>query len=218
MSQVWSWQYWSRLREDLKSKWLYLGAALALLIFLPNLIWQYQHDFIAFDYLSAIHARDVDWGRADEFLPEQLYLTTNPLSLPLWTVGLSLCLFSVSMKRFRTLGWMFIVTFVLFLINQGRGYYTGPAYVMLLAAGCVWFESWFGTLNQKKRQIGFGLLWTTQVIGSLIGVILMKPIAPINSPLWDVTTGVTDDLFTEMVGWQEMTAQVAEIYQSIPEI
>lgn len=45
----------------------------------------------------------------------------------------------------------------------------------------------------------------------------MKPIAPINSPLWDFTIGVTDDLFTEMVGWQELTAQVAVIHQFIPE-
>lgn len=205
------------VRKYLRSKWLYLGAGLSLLIFLPNLIWQIQHDFIAFDYLSAIHTRDVQWGRADEFLPEQLYLTTNPLSLPLWTVGLGLCLFSVSMKRFRALGWMFLVTFVLFLINKGRGYYTGPAYVMLLAAGCVWFEGWFEGVGGKKRRIGYGLLWTTQVIGSLIGVILMKPIAPINSPLWDVAIGITDDLFTEMVGWEDLTKQVAEIYQSIPE-
>jgi 4-amino-4-deoxy-L-arabinose transferase-like glycosyltransferase len=204
-------------RKYLRSKWLYLGAALALLIFLPNLIWQMQHDFIAFEYLSSIHARDVSWGRGDEFLPEQLYLTTNPFSLPIWIVGLSLCLFSVSMKRFRALGWMFLITFVLFLINQGRGYYTGPAYVMLLAAGCVWFSNWFESLGEKKRQVGFGLLWTMQVIGSLIGVVLMKPIAPINSPLWDFTIGVTDDLFTEMVGWQDLTMQVAEIYQSIPE-
>lgn len=35
--------------------------------------------------------------------------------------------------------------------------------------------------------------------------------------LWDVTTSITDDLFTEMIGWQDLTAQVAQIYQSIPE-
>jgi len=204
-------------RKYLKSKWLYFGAALAFLIFLPNLIWQYQHDFIAFDYLSSIHARDVAWGRAEEFLPEQLYLTTNPLSLPLWVVGLSLCLFFASMVRFRVLGWMFLVTFVLFLLNKGRGYYTGPAYVMLMAAGCVWFESWFERLGGKKRLLGYGVLWTMQVIGSLIGVILMKPIAPINTPLWDFAIGITDDLFTEMVGWQDLTKQVAEIYQSLPD-
>jgi hypothetical protein len=204
-------------RKYLKSKWLYLGAALALLIFLPNLIWQAQHDFIAFDYLSSIHARDVSWGRGDDFLPEQLFLTTNPLSLPIWTVGLSLCLFSVSMKRFRTLGWMFVVTFILFLINQGRGYYTGPAYVMLLAVGCVWFEGWFERLGGKKCQVGYGLLWTMQVIGSLIGVVLMKPIGAINSTLWDFRYDVSGDLFVEMVGWQDLTAQVTGIYQPIPE-
>jgi hypothetical protein len=204
-------------RKYLSSKWLYIGAALAFLIVLPNLIWQYQHDFIALVHLSNIHARDVEWGRADKYLPEQLYLTTNPFSLPLWTVGLSLCLFSASMKRFRALGWMFIVTFALFFVNKGRGYYTGPAYVMLLAAGAVWFENWFAGLGGKKRQLGYGVLWTTQVIGCLIGIILMKPVAPINSPLWDFTIGVTDDLFTEMIGWQDLTAQVAEINQSIPE-
>ncbi len=50
-------------RKYLRSKWLYLGAGLAFLIFLPNLIWQIQHDFISLDFLSAIHARDIEWGR-----------------------------------------------------------------------------------------------------------------------------------------------------------
>jgi 4-amino-4-deoxy-L-arabinose transferase-like glycosyltransferase len=204
-------------RKYLRSKWLYLGAALALLIYLPNLIWQIQHDFISLEYLSSIHARDISWGRSDEFLLEQIILTTNPLSLPIWIIGLSLCLFGASMKRFRTLGWMFVVTFALFAINKGRGYYTGPSYVMLLAAGIVWLEGWLATRTEKARRLGFSLLWGTQVVGSLIGIVLMKPIAPINSPLWEVTTGVTDDLFTEMVGWQDMTAQVAKIYKSIPD-
>ena len=106
------------MRKYLRSKWLYLGAALALLIYLPNLIWQIQHNFISLEYLSSIHARDISWGRADDFLPKQLYETTNPFSLPLWMVGLSVCLFAASMKRFRALGWMFIVTFVLFLHQQ----------------------------------------------------------------------------------------------------
>jgi 4-amino-4-deoxy-L-arabinose transferase-like glycosyltransferase len=78
-------------RKYLRSKWLYLGAALALLIFLPNLIWHIQHDFISLEYLSFIHARDIKWGRADDFLVNQLIETTNPFSLPLWTVGLGAC-------------------------------------------------------------------------------------------------------------------------------
>ena len=203
-------------RKYLLSKWLYLGAVLALLIFLPNLIWQIQHDFISLDYLQSIHTRDIRWGRADDFLPNQLYETTNPFSLPLWTVGLSVCLFSASMRRFRPLGWMFIVTFILFLVNKGRSYYVGPAYVMLLSAGAVWFESWLERRPQKMRRLGFGLLWSLQAVGGLIAIILVKPIAPINSALWEITARVTEDV-TEMVGWQDLTKQVAEIYQSIPE-
>ena len=203
-------------RKYLRSKWLYLGVGLALLIYLPNLIWQVQHDFISLDFLSNIHARDIRWGRADDFLIEQLYGTTNPFSLPLWIVGLSLCLFGASLKRFRTLGWMFIVTFLVFLINRGRAYYVAPAYVMLLAAGSVGFEQWLESRTKATRQLGFGLLWGAQVIGSLIAIVLMKPVAPINSSLWEITSSVNEDV-VEMIGWQDLTAQIAEIYQSIPE-
>ena len=203
-------------RKYLRSKWLYLGAALSLLIVLPNFLWQARHDFISLEYLSSIHARDIEWGRADSFLVDQLYATTNPLSLPLWTVGLSLCLFAVSKKRFRPLGWMFVTTFVLFLLNQGRGYYTGPSYVMLLVMGAVWWVDWLSARSGKMRRLGLGLLWGTQVLGSLIGIILMKPIASVNSPLWEITSEVNGEV-VEMIGWQDLTAQVADIYQSIPE-
>jgi len=203
-------------RKYLRSKWLYLGAALSLLIFLPNLIWQIQHDFIAFDYLSFIHARDIEWGRADDFLINQLYEPANPLTLPLWIAGLGLCLFSTSMKRFRALGWMFVVTFALFLVSKGRSYYTGPSYVMLLAAGAVGFENWLGTRAEKVRRLGGGLLWGMLIVGSIIGIGLMKPIVPVNSPLWEITSDINGE-FVEMIGWEDLTAQVADIYQSIPE-
>jgi len=120
------------------------------------------------------------------------------------------------MKRFRTLGWMFIVTFLLFFVNQGRAYYVAPAYVALLAAGCVGFEGWLESKGGRTPRLGFGLLWGAQVIGSLVAIVLMKPVAPINSPLWEITSSVNEDV-VEMVGWQDLTAQVAGIYQSIPE-
>ena len=45
-------------------------------------------------------------------------------------------------RRFRLLGWMYVVPFALFLVAQGRSYYLGPAYPMLLAAGAVVGERW----------------------------------------------------------------------------
>jgi hypothetical protein len=45
---------------------------------------------------------------------------------------------------------------------------------------------------------------------------VVKPIVPINSSLWQITSSLNHEV-VEMVGWQDLTAQVAEIYQSIPE-
>ena len=53
----------------LLNKWLWCGAAIGLLIFLPNLFWEVRHDFITLDFLRYIHARDVSLGRADGFPP-----------------------------------------------------------------------------------------------------------------------------------------------------
>ena len=69
------------LRRHLASKWLWVGAALSVLIFLPNVIWQAQHHFISLEFLRHIHARDVRIGRTKDFLPDQL--TINLLGLPL---------------------------------------------------------------------------------------------------------------------------------------
>src|SRR5215468_3131349 len=71
------------LRAHFRSKWLWLGVAISLLIFLPNLIWQIQNDFVSLDFLRHIHERDVRIGRTKDFLPDQLKLTlfTFPLAI-----------------------------------------------------------------------------------------------------------------------------------------
>src|SRR6185295_4753090 len=75
-------------RRYLKSPWLWGGVAISLLIFMPNLIWQLQHNFISLSFLNHIHARDVEIGRTDGFLVQQLYVSANMFTLPLWLAGL----------------------------------------------------------------------------------------------------------------------------------
>ncbi len=68
-------------------RWIWAAAGIALLMWLPNLVWQVQHAFVSLAFLSAIHARDVAIGRTQGFLPEQLFVSTNPLTVPLWILG-----------------------------------------------------------------------------------------------------------------------------------
>src|SRR5438105_2936802 len=122
-------------RRQLRSKMLWLGVVVAVLIFLPNLLWQWQHRFISLDFLRHIHERDVRIGRTTNFLPDQLELTL--FAFPLAIAGLFFY-FSPKRRRFRALGWMYIVPLVLFVLAKGRGYYLAAAYPMLYAAVAVW--------------------------------------------------------------------------------
>jgi hypothetical protein len=202
-------------RRYLRSPWLWAGAGVALLLFLPNLIWQAQHNFIAVDFLRAIHARDIQWGRAADFWPKQLYEEVNPFVLPLALAGLIWCFFAPAGRRFRTLGWMYVTTLALLALSRGRSYYVAPAYTMLLACGAVWLESWLRGRTPVFRRIAVGAICVLVAVGAAAGIALVKPVAPVDSALWNITAEM-GDTFTEMIGWTDMAEQVAGIYAKIP--
>ena len=202
-------------RRYLKSRWLWLGVALSLLIFLPNLIWQIQHHFISLDFLKHIHARDIRWGRSQGFLPDQLKIAANPLTIPLWLAGLFFYFRVPDGKRFRLAGWMFVVTFILFVLAKGRGYYMAPAYPMLLAAGAVLEERWAASLSPGwARLVRVGTFALLAIGGVMIAAVVL-PVAPVSSAWWNVANKINSD-FREEIGWPDLAAEVARIRDTLP--
>ena len=200
-------------RRHLRSKWLWCGVGVALLIFLPNLLWQVQHSFISLDFLRHIHARDVRIGRTRGFLPDQLYLTL--FALPLCVAGLYFYLFSQAGRRFRALGWMYIITLLLFFIAQGRGYYMAAAYPMLYAAGSVWGEHKVTLLGRRWAGVARSLAWTALAANIVIAAALLLPLAPVNSGWWKIAIRIHGD-FREEIGWPELVETVARIRDTLP--
>src|SRR5215216_1991688 len=202
-------------RRYVRSPWLWGGVGLSLLIFLPNLIWQIQHDFISLEFLSGIHARDVAIGRADGYLVEQFVFCSNPFFVPFWIAGLVWYFRNEAGKRYRMIGWMYVIPFLIYLVTQGRSYYLAPAYPMLTAAGAVVWQGWLDKLSRQKRHLVQNVTWAGIVLGGVISGALALPIAPINSPVWKITSEV-HDTFTEQIGWPEMIETVAGIYADLP--
>ena len=196
--------------------WLWGGVGLSLLIFLPNLIWQIQHEFISLEFLASIHARDVAIGRAEGYLVEQFFLCSNPPTIPFWIAGLYFYFGTQAGKPYRALGWMYVIPFLIYLLTQGRSYYLAPAYPMLISAGVVVWQNWLDKLSAQKARLASGITCVLVLIGSIVGGALSLPRAPINSPLWKVTSEV-HDIFTEQIGWPEMIQTVAGIYADLPE-
>jgi 4-amino-4-deoxy-L-arabinose transferase-like glycosyltransferase len=200
-------------RRYLKSKWIWGGLAVSLLIFLPNFLWQAQHHFISLDFLKDIHARDVRLGRTKNFLPDQLELTG--LAFPLWMAGLWF-VFSRAGKRFRMLGWMYLVPLLIFVVAKGRGYYLAAAYPMLYAAGSVWGEQWVAKLKSPWKTATRGFAWTALTAHMVVFAVLTLPMAPINSAWWRFAVHFQGD-YREEIGWPEFVATVAQIRDSLPQ-
>jgi 4-amino-4-deoxy-L-arabinose transferase-like glycosyltransferase len=200
-------------RRLLASKWLWFGIAAAVLIFLPNFIWQTQNGFVSLDFLRNIHARDLRIGRARYFLPDQLKLTL--LAFPLWLTGLYFYFFSPAGRRFRALGWMYVVPLLLFVLARGRGYYLGAAYPMLYAAGAVWSEAWLASLGPQRARAWRAAVSTALVMDMVIAAAITLPIAPVNSNWWKTAVKLNED-FPEEIGWPELVETVAKIRDSLP--
>ncbi len=194
-------------RRLLMSWWLIAGAGVALIIFLPNMIWQAQHGFISIDFLRTIHARDVRIGRTDGFLWKQFLVPASLFTIPLWMAGLFFYFRKREGERYRALGWTFVAALVLFALAQAREYYTAPLYPMLLAGGAVMAEQW--------PRWARGLNWAGLAVAFGIGVAFALPVAPINSRWFKAEMRMNGDL-REEIGWPELVDTVARIRDSLP--
>jgi len=199
-------------RRYLRSKWLWIGVALSIVIWLPNVLWQWQHHFVSLDFLNHIHSRDVRQGRTADFLPMQLMMTG--IRFPLALAGLYFCFVTTAGKRFRMIGWMYIVTLLLFTVAKGRWYYMGPAYPMLYAAGAVWGEQWLATLQRGRATMVRRIVWASLAFELVFTTAFWLPVPPLNSRWWEVNNSLTGD-FREQIGWRELVQEVAKIRDSL---
>ena len=199
-------------RRYLRSKWLWIGVALSILIWLPNVVWQLQHHLISLDFLRHIHVRDVRQGRTAYFLPQQLVLAG--LRFPLAIAGLYFCLIAQAGKRFRMIGWMFLVTLALFIVAKGRWYYMGPAYPMLYAAGAVWGEQWLTSMLRPRAVTIRWAVWAVLLFEVAFTTAFWLPMPQIGSRWWRINNSLTGD-FREQLGWPELVAEVARIRDTL---
>jgi hypothetical protein len=194
-------------RRFLMSRSLLAGAAVTLVIILPNLIWQASHGFISLDFLRTIHARDIRIGRTDGFLWKQLVVPAHPFTLPLWIAGLLFYFRKPEGERYRALGWAFVAALIFFATARARAYYTAPLYPMLLAAGAVSASKW--------PRWARGLNWAGLAAALGLGIAFVLPAAPIGSRWFEALIRVNGDL-REEIGWQELVDEVASIHDSLP--
>ncbi len=217
----------SPTRRLLLTKWFWMAAAIAFVIFLPNLIWQYMHHFPTLEALSNVWKthKNIELPPLP-FLRQQIMMLL-PINAVVWIPGLAFLLFSSKVRNYRWLGITYLVFLAIMMKLHGKDYYLAPIYPMLFAAGGVFWEMTIAA-HPKTRWLKIALPAVVVALG-VVAIPLNVPILSVDKivPYMNALgikmsrtevqdSGPLPQYFGDEFGWEEMVAATAEVYKSLP--
>jgi hypothetical protein len=192
----------SRDRAALRTRWPWLGAALAALIWAPNVLWQATHGWPEAVMSSALHQSSTSASDYITGVPLQL-LFAGLFGIPLFITGL-VTVWRRPELRFLAITATLLIIYVVLWV-PGKEYYsegTGPA---LLAAGSAAAEGWIARAGRPRlRQT---LLVAAALLSMAVSLPKILPVVPAADlhAIPDLDTVTTADTF----GWPQLTSAVA---------
>ena len=216
-------------RRELLKPWIWIGGAIALLIFLPNILWQVNHHFPTLEDLENVKksGKNVVLGPL-AFVAQQVRML-HPFLFPFWFAGLVSFMVGRG-KRLRVLGWTYLVLLVMMIVLKAKDYYLAPIYPMLFASGAVATEGWLAGARWAS-----GKLWPKIAIAAFVvasSALVVPMLLPILPPEGVVAyrgwlgaaeektevnhTGPLEQRLGDQFGWEELVSDVAKIYNALP--
>jgi 4-amino-4-deoxy-L-arabinose transferase-like glycosyltransferase len=221
---------WLTQRQVFSKPWIWLGGILAIALVMPTLIWQAQHGwpFLEQQHFANLYEKKPFPGWIIALFLQPI-LMMHPLTAPIWLAGLFFYLASKDGKPYRLFGWVFVITYGLFLLLHGKSYYLAPLYPMLFAGGAIAIEHELDGQRLFKTAISGMLLVSTAVVI----IPLTLPMLPMQTLLqfssyynqdyfipWKVTRTSTapeaPEYFKSMLGWEDTVAQISQVYHQLP--
>lgn len=187
--------FFKRIRKTLLTKSLWKFITLFLLMIVPNLFWQYTHDFPVMDMFSRLYETQLDKLTAFGVI-QQLVISLNPITAIIWLGGLLYMFNGKDKILFRPLASCIVLSIFLLAVNKSKAYYFYPAIITLLIFGSIWFEE--KVLNWRKW-----LLYPIVGLLALSGAVLI-PFGLAILPL---------DSFIKFANLKEENGRVAVEYQ-----
>jgi hypothetical protein len=219
----------SRERRELAKPWIWAGGAIALAIFLPNVLWQIHHGYPTLEDLENVRRTGKNVVLSPAAFVGQQILLLHPLLLPFWVSGL-VSLLAGRLRALRVLGLTYLLLLAIMIALKAKNYYLAPIYPMLFAAGGVACERWL-----EGRRWASGRSWPRAATAAYIGfagAIVVPAILPflppemlvayqqrlgLSPPKTEVRhDGPLEQRLGDQFGWEELVADVAKIYNALP--
>jgi 4-amino-4-deoxy-L-arabinose transferase-like glycosyltransferase len=211
-----------RLLRDVN---LWTGVLIAMLIFLPHVLWQMEHGWPTIEFIrNATQNKNIDYSPLD-FLLEQV-LIMNPAMAVVWVLGLAFLLGARRYRAFQAIGWAYLAIFFVMVGRGTKPYYLTPFYPVLFAAGAVVIERFAEVW--RWRWLVTAVIVTNVVSGAIVAP-LARPLLPVEryvryaaalgfAPGSDERhqLGRLPQFFADMHGWKELTQAVAAVHHALP--
>lgn len=212
------------LRKELKTKYPYIAATIALIIFSPYIIWNITHDFAHLEFMRNAASRKYGGLTPVSFILDQI-LILNPLSILIWLPGIIFYFLNTEEKQFRAVGFIWFTTFIILFINwHSKGEYIAASYQILFAGGAVMIE----ILSKKRNWLKYAIAIPVIVFGILIAP-FARPLLPVEKfleyqnalglkpPSNEGHVTVLPQFYSDMFGWEDLAINISKVYQSLPE-
>ena len=184
-------------REVLRTRGPWLAAGLALLIALPNIVWQFANGWPEFGMAAVLADRTGGTLGSVIQLVLLAVLQAGPPIVAIWVLGARW----LAKGEYRWLLVVVIVTALVFTLSGGKSYYTAPVLAALFAAGAV-------RIGAPSKG------WITAVaVSAVVAVLLTLPILP---PSVMTHLRAIDKEPAETYGWPEFVDQVEKAEQGMP--
>lgn len=217
----------SEHRKVFLNKHLYFAAAIAIGIFLPNLLWQYNHHFPVAHHMKELQETQLQYINPADFLKDQLIM--NLPCVFIWITGLLFIILTKKGRRFIVFFWAYATVIALLLLFHGKNYYALGLYPFLFAFGAYQLER----LTIKRVRI---MRYVFITVVFYFGVLFVPVLLPVLAPAelaelyhkrgWDETDmlkwedqkqhALPQD-FADMMGWKEIAEKTAAVYNSLPD-
>jgi hypothetical protein len=206
------------------NKWFLIGSLLALIIFIPNIIWQIVNDFPSLEFYRNINSDKNVPTPPGAFIIGQI-MGMSPSTVPIWIAGFLFLVFSKSVKEFKFLGILFITLFLFMLLSGiSRSDRLAFAYPAAFAGGAIFYEQLF--LKYKLRWAKVVLIFFI-FSGLAISLPLVLPyfsyetviarteFIQYNTELERGNKPLLPQILADKIGWEERFNLVYSAYQSL---
>jgi len=211
-------------REYLKSKEIWIGAAIAFIIFLPNIIWQIVNNFPTLEFMRNASAYKNKPMSLIEFTLNSL-LELNPGYSLFVLTGIYFLFFNKQGKAYSIIGWIYVSVFLVFIFNNGKPYYMGVLYPVILAAGVIGADY---LIENYLRPFVRTVLVILVIPSVFIVTPFAVPVLNVESFIkYSETLGIKPEsgerselgklpqFYADRFGWEEMVQKVASAYNML---